>query len=76
MNYRFFKKKAAQPMYDYKEGMCMEGISISEADKANGSPKIGDMIAVNVKDASDKWLVAKEFMEENYEEVFPNESNP
>ena len=46
-----------------------EGISISDADKANGSPKEGDMIAVNANDPSDHWLVAKEYFLENYEEA-------
>jgi len=39
---------------------------ISKEDKANGSPKLGDMIAINKDNPSDKWLVSKEFFEENY----------
>lgn len=42
-------------------------ISISKADTEAGSPKIGDMIARNPKDHSDKWLVAKEYFEDNLE---------
>ena len=42
-------------------------ISISDADKNNGSPKIGDMIARNPKDYSDQWLVAKNYFEQNFE---------
>tara|TARA_R110000868_G_C10972546_1_gene770370 strand:- start:22453 stop:22605 length:153 start_codon:yes stop_codon:yes gene_type:complete len=44
-------------------------VSISEADKLNGSPKTGDMIAFNQKDSTDIWLVAEEFFNDNYEWV-------
>ena len=52
--------------------MPMALVSVSPADKANGSPKQGDMIAVNPKNATDMWLVAREFFEANYEFVGPN----
>jgi len=41
-------------------------ISISEPDKKNGSPKIGDMIARNPKDHTDQWLVAEKYFKENF----------
>ena len=41
-------------------------ISISEADRENGSPKAGDMVARNPKDHTDMWLVAKAYFEENF----------
>ena len=44
-------------------------ISISDADKNNGSPKIGDMIARNPKDYSDQWLVAEQYFKENFEQL-------
>jgi len=44
-------------------------ISISDADKKNGSPKIGDMIARNPKNHMDQWLVAKKYFEENFTKV-------
>ena len=44
-------------------------VSISDADKANGSPKIGDMIARNPKNHLDQWLVAKDYFEDNFEEI-------
>lgn len=49
--------------------MLEQGISVSEADRKNGSPKKGDMIARNPNNYSDKWLVAKEYFENNFEEV-------
>ena len=44
-------------------------VSISDADKANGSPKIGDMIAQNPKNHNDQWLVAKQYFEDNFEPI-------
>lgn len=42
-------------------------VSISDADKTNGSPKIGDMIARNPKNHEDKWLVAEQYFKDNFE---------
>ena len=44
-------------------------VSISYADLKAGSPKIGDMIARNPKNWLDQWLVAKDYFEENLEEI-------
>ena len=42
-------------------------VSIYDVDKANGSPKIGDMVARNPKNHNDQWLVAKQYFEDNFE---------
>lgn len=42
------------------------GVSVSQADRNNGSPKAGDMIARNPLNHADKWLVAKQYFEENF----------
>ena len=42
-------------------------VSISDVDRQNGSPKIGDMIARNPKNHNDQWLVAKQYFEDNFE---------
>lgn len=44
-------------------------VSISGVDIENGSPKIGDMIARNPINHLDQWLVAKEYFEDNFEEI-------
>lgn len=44
------------------------GVSISEADLNNGSPKTGDMIARNPLNHADKWLVAKQYFDDNFKE--------
>lgn len=65
----FYRKKELQELTPWVEGLPTDLVSISEADKKNGSPKKGDMIAFNPKDATDMWLVAKEFFDYNYEWV-------
>ena len=44
----------------------MTGVSVSDADKAAGSPKPGDWIARNPQNHDDKWLVAADFYAQNY----------
>ena len=44
-------------------------VSISDVDKQNGSPKIGDMIARNPKNHLDQWLIAEQYFKDNFEEI-------
>lgn len=44
------------------------GVSISPEDIAAGSPKVGDMVALNPENDKDLWLVAKDYFEKNYEQ--------
>jgi hypothetical protein len=69
MTKRYFKKKGVQAMEAWSPEYDMSGVSVSDADKANNSPKEGDFIATNPNNPDDKWLVAAKFIEENYEEV-------
>lgn len=39
----------------------------SQADAANGSPKLGDKIARNPANHSDRWLVAEAYFKGNFE---------
>ena len=52
-----------------KDAILDNGISVSQADLENGSPKIGDMIARNPKNHKDQWLVAEQYFKDNFEEV-------
>jgi hypothetical protein len=63
---KLYVKTAEQPMFPWTRDTHMDGVSVSEADAANGSPKQGDMIAQNPKDFRDMWLVAEKFFLENY----------
>jgi len=42
-----------------EDGQCLKA----------GSPKAGDMIAVNIKNPADKWLVAAAYFADNFEPV-------
>lgn len=66
---QFFRKKELQPMIPWEQNMPMTLVSVSDADKSSGSPKEGDMIAFNPKDPTDMWLVAKDYIAENYDFV-------
>jgi hypothetical protein len=46
-------------------------VSISEADRANGSPKAGDMIARNPVNHDDQWLIASEYFAKNFSQAAP-----
>jgi hypothetical protein len=66
-NYKEYRKKQTQLLRPYIDGEDTSGVSISDADKENGSPQKGDMVAVNRNDETDKWLVAEKFFNDNYE---------
>jgi hypothetical protein len=56
-NYRvvtYFEMIAWTPEVD------MTGVSVSEADRIGGSPKLGDMIARHPVDPNDRWLISEE----------------
>lgn len=50
----------------YEVGEDLTGVSISEADKANGHPKEGDMIGRSRTDENDLWLINADYYKENY----------
>ena len=56
---------------DTKENLQLNGVSISEPDLNNGSPKPGDMIARNPKNHKDQWLVSEQYFKDNFEEFKP-----
>ena len=51
------------------EWLISTGISVSQEDIKNGSPKSGDMIARNPKNHADQWLVAAKYFKDNFEEI-------
>jgi hypothetical protein len=62
-----YKRKGLSEMRPYVSGEDLTGVSISDADKLNGSPLEGDMIARNPTNHDDMWLVAKKYFEDNLE---------
>lgn len=65
----YYRKKQLQELIPWTPDFPMDFVSVSEADKNNGSPKQGDMIALNPKSTTDMWLVAEQFVADNYELV-------
>ena len=61
-----FKERNLLSAHETKDNVIE--VSISDVDLANGSPKIGDMIARNPKNHSDQWLVAEKYFKDNFEE--------
>lgn len=64
---KLYRKKQLQPMAPWGKDINMDIVSVSDADKKNGSPKAGDMIAYNPTMKGDAWLVAEAFFKANYE---------
>jgi hypothetical protein len=68
--FKQYRRKSISEMRPYIDGEILDGkVSISQADKDNGSPMIGDMIARNPKNHDDQWLVAKQYFDDNLEEL-------
>jgi hypothetical protein len=65
--YTLYRRKNLAEMRPYEPGEPLEGVSISEADRLNGSPKAGDMIAHNPRNHADQWLVSAQYFAENFE---------
>jgi len=60
-----FKERNLVSAHETKDNVIE--VSISDVDLANGSPKIGDMIARNPKNYLDQWLVAEQYFNDNFE---------
>lgn len=67
MTFRQYRRTQIAEMTRWVPGIDMTGVSVSEVDKQNGSPKDGDMIARNPKNHADKWLVAAAYFADNFE---------
>lgn len=69
--FKQYRRKGISHMRPFIQGEKLpSNISISEKDRNDGSPKVGDMIARNSEDHNDQWLVAKEYFEkQQYEEI-------
>lgn len=66
--FKQYKRSQIAELRPYQEGEQLpESVSISQTDRENGSPKVGDMIARNPKNHDDQWLVAKQYFDDNFE---------
>ena len=64
-----YRRTGLSEMRPYVEGEDVAHVSVSEPDRRNGSPKVGDMIARNPKNHADQWLVAEKYFRDNLEPV-------
>jgi hypothetical protein len=68
--FKQYRRKLIAEFRSFQEGEQLpESVSIWQADRDNGSPKVGDMIARNPKNHDDQWLVAKQYFKDNFEPV-------
>ena len=65
--FRRYRRKQIAELRPYEPGEDLSGVSISAADKEDGSPEAGDMIARNPKNHADKWLVRAQYFADNFE---------
>jgi hypothetical protein len=65
--FKQYRRRGLSEMRPYIPGEDLTGVSISDEDKRNGSPREGDMIARNPRNHDDKWLVNKAYFSENLE---------
>ena len=68
-DFKKYRRKQIAELRDYVQGESLRGVSISDEDKKAGSPTTGDMIARNPKNHKDQWLVAKQYFEDNFEQL-------
>lgn len=64
---RYRRRPTFTEMISWHPSFDMSDVSVSAPDKAAGSPKLGDMIARNSANPSDKWLIARKYFDENFE---------
>lgn len=64
-----YRRKQIAELRPYVPGELLIAVSISEPDRAAGSPKEGDMIARNPKNHEDQWLVSSQYFADNFEPV-------
>lgn len=67
--YKRYRRTQRAEMRPWVYGEDMTGVSVSEADRAAGSPKQGDMIARDPADHKDRWLVSESYFKANFDEV-------
>jgi len=65
--FKMYRRTQIGEIRPYITGESLPGVSISDADKAAGSPKDGDMIARNPRNHADMWLVAEAYFYDNFE---------
>lgn len=69
MKFEQYRRTQIAEMAAWEPGTPMDDVSVSKPDSDNGSPKAGDMIARNLANHADKWLVSRAYFEANFEPI-------
>jgi hypothetical protein len=67
VSWKRYRRRQVTELRPYVPGEDMSKISISFEDDKAGSPKEGDMIARNLRNPKDQWLVAAQYFNDNFE---------
>jgi hypothetical protein len=68
--YREYRRRTqTAEMADWYPGFDMSGVTVTDVDRAAGSPKQGDKIARNPADHADRWLVTAAYFAANFESL-------
>lgn len=64
---RYNRKSIPAMMRPYEPGEDLTSVSVSDDDRANGSPKAGDMIARDPSNENDLWLVNATYFADKFD---------
>ena len=67
--WKWYRRLGIAEMTPWSPDFDMTGISVSQVDRDNGSPRLTDMIARNPQNRSDQWLIAGKYFRENFEQI-------
>ena len=67
--WRQYKRTSIAELRPYVPGEDMGGISVNDVDRANGSPREGDMIARNPLNHAERWLVSQLYFKLNFRTI-------
>ena len=65
-SWKKYRRPGVTEMAPWTPELDLDGVSISAADRAAGSPKAGDMIARNPQNHADRWLVNAAYFFANF----------
>jgi hypothetical protein len=69
-DFKQYRRNQISELRPFVQGEDLTGVSITEADKLAGSPKVGDWIARNPNNHDDKWLMAEKYFKgQNFKPV-------
>lgn len=65
--YKKYRRTQMAEMADWYPGFDMFGVTVTDADRAAGSPKLGDKIARDPANPAERWLVTAAYFSANFE---------